>query len=200
MGLYGISTGRVSAAASTLLSVASCVLLTYFYFVMFCSAGYMFFACWAWMGTEAFDKYVSRHWDTLVDTLPADLLSKQIDTDAARGTVQDNQLVAGIVALVILLMLAIAITGSVMIISMPVLMASLFMVANYSFVMTGVVIMGVGAYSTVFVAGFDTNLNILVGLFVCLGLYITLNALIGIIGAFQRSLVLLKKLFSIDYN
>ena len=240
--LYGISTGRVSAAASTLLSFASfvifmsclgfcgatrrakgasCVLLTYFYFVMFCSAGYMFFACWAWIYTEAFDKYVSRHWDTLVDTLPADLLSKQIDTDAARGTVQDNQLVAGIVALVILLMLAIAITGSVMIISMPVraraccfarvvscaarrkltwvgvaacqvLMASLFMVANYSFVMTGVVIMGVGAYSTVFVAGFDTNLNILVGLFVCLGLYITLNALIGIIGAFQRSLVLLK--------
>ena len=71
-------------------------------------------------------------------------------------------------------------------------MASLFMVANYSFVMTGFVIVGLGAYSTVFVSGFDTNLNILVGLFVCLGLYIALNAIIGIVGAFQKSLVLLK--------
>ena len=74
--MAGIASGRVSAAASTLLSFssfvifmsclggcgatrrakgASCILLTYFYFTICCCAGYFFFACWAWIYTDQFD-------------------------------------------------------------------------------------------------------------------------------------------------
>jgi len=137
----GIATGRVSMGASLLLSFssfviflsclgglgatrrakgASCLLLTYFYFVLFCTAGYFFFACWAWIYTDAFDAYISKHWNTLVDALPSDILERQVDAEAAAGTVADNQGAAAAVAVVILVVIVLAIVGSVMIISMPV--------------------------------------------------------------------------------
>lgn len=209
----GIATGRISAAASLLLSFgsfvlfvsclggcgatrrakgASCILLTYFYTVAFCAAGYFFFVCWAWIYTEAFDKKVARHWDTIVDALPEDLLLKNEHYETATGIIEGNQGIAVGVALFILVLIVVAVAASIMIISAPVLMATLFMVANYSFVMTGIVILGSGIYSLVLYSGIETGLNVLVALFICLGLYIALNSVLAIIGGFKKSLGLLK--------
>ena len=184
--MAGIATGRVSAAASTLLSFssfvifmsclggcgatrrakgASCILLTYFYFTIACCAGYFFFACWAWIYTDQFDlcvrpdppawwpaacpaltvqsltrasvavlcrlpppicpppchfRFINKRWDTVVDALPADLFQKNIDYETAVGTVSDHPITTAVVGLLLLVLLAIAVTGSIMIISMPV--------------------------------------------------------------------------------
>lgn len=53
------------------------------------------------------------------------------------------------------------ITTSVMIISAPVLLSSLFMMTNYSFIMTGLCVVGLGSYSIIFVSGLAAKLNIL---------------------------------------
>ena len=53
-------------------------------------------------------------------------------------------------------------------------------------------------YAFVFVADFDANVQILVTLFILLGLYITVNSLVGIAGGFKRSLPLLKLCLSMS--
>ena len=65
-------------------------------------------------------RFINKRWDTVVEALPADLFQKNIDYETAVGTVSDHPITTAVVGLLLLVLLAIAVTGSIMIISMPV--------------------------------------------------------------------------------
>eukprot|EP00753_Platysulcus_tardus_P016276 PLAT5573.1.p2 GENE.PLAT5573.1~~PLAT5573.1.p2 ORF type:complete len:342 (+),score=184.86 PLAT5573.1:65-1090(+) len=162
-------------------------LLIYFYISIAVLMALLLFSFGALFFQDAIRGYLERNWDDLRQHFPEfEGLDRTNALTNAEAYVRSNVRAVGIAGIVTLLFQSLAVTASVKLLTLPVVMRSLLMVTNSFFCLIGICVTAVGGYAT-------SHSELLAAdawvaqLFLAIGLFILLLGFTGIYGAWKKN-------------